>query len=235
MAAIEGRLRRMTKSPPQVSFGQVVSLAVQRHRALDEFDNDLREWAELRNALVHQRGGGHLIADPHPDVVAEAQAVRQALEVPAKLLDVVGMVDVVRLADSDNVATAAMTMLRASFSQLPIYREGRFVGLLTAETITRWLAAGLQLDRAVNRQTPISELLPHTEDPDNVRFLGPESTVLDGLDAFDVFARSGRSLHAILVTEDMKRDRPPQSIVTAFDTPRLLDALNFRRRRQSAR
>ena len=64
---IEQSLRKMTKSSKQDSFGTLLDRATST--TIRRFSNDLREFAELRNAIVHERGGGYVIAEPHPETV----------------------------------------------------------------------------------------------------------------------------------------------------------------------
>ena len=64
---IEQSLRKMTKSSKQDSFGTLLDRATSA--TIRRFSNDLREFAELRNAIVHERGGGYVIAEPHPETV----------------------------------------------------------------------------------------------------------------------------------------------------------------------
>jgi CBS domain-containing protein len=121
------------------------------------------------------------------------------------------------------IGRPAAAMLEGGFSQLPVYEgsRSRFVGLLTAETIARWLAAQLATGIGLLEERPVREVLKFTEDFENHLFLPGRATVFDALEAFDDFTHRGKSLDAILITESGKRHEHPLGIVTVFDIPRL--------------
>ena len=77
---IEQSLRKMTKSSKQDSFGTLLDRATST--TIRRFSNDLREFAELRNAIVHERGGGYEIAEPHPETVHRLEEIEQLISQP---------------------------------------------------------------------------------------------------------------------------------------------------------
>ena len=144
-AAIERLLRQKAGAGREVRFFALIGTVAARDPAVRRFAVDLREYADLRNAIVHERGDGHLIAEPHESTVGRIEEIRSLLERPPQLTNSFhGPVQVVD--PSDPVGTAAQQMRAGDFSQLPVYKGPAFIGLLTAETVTRWLAAGTSHD-----------------------------------------------------------------------------------------
>jgi predicted transcriptional regulator len=116
-------------------------------------------------------------------------------------------------------------MLDESYSQLPVYDNGAFVGLLTAETVARWVASNFTEELNLMEEKSVAEVLRYQEDPENHAFLGRTSTVLDGLTTFDDFLHQGKRLDAILVTEKGQAGEQPLGIVTIHDIPKMRRAL----------
>jgi len=48
--------------------------------------------------------------------------------------------DVTRISHRDTLVHVLNLVRKNDFSQFPVYREGRFVGLITENGITRWMA-----------------------------------------------------------------------------------------------
>ena len=65
--------------------------------------------------------------------------------------------------------TALQLMHRHDFSQLPVYEDAAFVGLLTNNAVARWMADQLHHHDRIAEDTPVSEVLPFAEDSDRVR------------------------------------------------------------------
>ncbi len=61
---IEKLLRRMVDGRRVDSFTFLVREAAKRSATVRRVEQDLLEYADLRNAIVHERGGGFVIAEP---------------------------------------------------------------------------------------------------------------------------------------------------------------------------
>lgn len=129
----------------------------------------------------------------------------------------------------ESVGEAVRDMRQGSFSQLPVLNEGVVAAVLTSETVARWLAYEFCNDVVSLSETKISQVLPHTEDKEHYCFLSRRATLLDALFEFDQFAARGKSLDAILVTNDGKPHQPMLGIVTLFDLPDILAELGLKR------
>jgi predicted transcriptional regulator len=110
-----------------------------------------------------------------------------------------------------------------SFSQLPVHDGERLVGLLTGETIARWLAARLEGGDGILLEEPVDKVLEHQEEAGYV-LVATTVTVFDGLTAFDQSLRSGAALQAVIVTANGKATETPLGIVTPSDIPGLVRA-----------
>jgi len=223
-SAIERKLRVIADADRGASFYALVDRAGQRNRAVLQFAIDLKEYADLRNAIVHERGDGRPIADPREESVIAIEEIQKILEDPPRLLKVL-KVSVQICGGDDPIGQAARQMYDGDFSQLPVYDGHSFVALLTAETVARWLAASLESGIGLVEEAPVRTVLGYAEDQDNHQLVPRDATVFDALRLFDVYSGRGKSLDAILVTHAGKRDEKPLGIVTIYDIPRLMAAV----------
>jgi CBS domain-containing protein len=220
--AIETVLRRRVDTSAYVGFRALVHEAARKEPAVRRYEIDLRQYGDLRNAIVHEDRGGEPIAEPHLNVVDDLERIAALLSDPPKIGAHFAK-PVVTAAADQRVGLAARTMYDGRFSQLPVYASEGFLGLLTAETVMRWVAAHLTDDVGLLEEQPVADVLRYAEDPENHVFMSRDKTIFEALEAFERFSRDGKSLDAIIVTHSGRQSESPLGIVTIFDFPRLLD------------
>lgn len=224
--AIERRLRDMTRLGRDSRFYVLVDAASRDDHVVRRFHDDLKEFGDLRNAIVHERRGGQTIAEPNDWAVARIAAIaEQILRPPRVTPHFIGQICI--LSDADPIAEAVTAMHTNAFSQLPIYRDGAFQGLLTANTVARWLGANVGEDLVSLSETTIGQVLAHTEDRDHVDFVARDTTLADVLERFLAHEKLGKRLEAILITHDGRPAAKPLGIIVTYDLAkisRLLEA-----------
>ena len=122
------------------------------------------------------------------------------------------------------LAGVVSRMSTRKFSQLPVIKDGRFIGVLTTNTIARWLGAHAADGMALLDDTTVGNVLDHTECPENYVFVSRSTTLFQVLDHFDRFESQGRALDAILITEQGKSTTAFLGIITFYDIPRIPQA-----------
>jgi predicted transcriptional regulator len=185
------------------------------------FRVDLKEYADLRNAIVHERSDGHVIAEPNDRAVQDIQRIESLILKPPIVIPLFQQ-KVQCLEESSSIGQAVSLMHKHSFSQIPITKSGSFLALLTANTVARWLGAQVDDDDFSADGTTIAKVLKYTEDPENHAFLSKGSTLFQVLERFDVFERRGKSLEAVLITEKGNKSEALLGILTVFDLPKVL-------------
>lgn len=228
-SAIEKWLRQQAGATDRhASFYNLVETASAANPAVRRFRDELKEFADLRNAIVHERTDGRVIAEPNDRAVADFERIRLALMKPTAVIPLFQRA--VRTRDiSDSICAAVCDMREGAFSQLPILSNGTFVALLTSETVVRWLASEVNNDLVSLLETKIQSVLPHTEDEENVCFLPRRAALHEAVNHFENFAARGKNLDAILITEGGRGDQSILGILTVYDLPDLLESVGLRR------
>src|SRR5262249_35234802 len=149
---------------------------------------------DLRNLVVHTYSRTTPLALPSPHAVERIEAIQHELLSPPRLIQLFRR-KVEICGPNDLVGQAARRMLEGCFSQLPVYRDSRLVGLLTTDTIARWLASRLADGIGLLEEELVEKVLPHEEQGREFRLLAHEATVFDALEAFEEASRHGRRLH----------------------------------------
>jgi CBS domain-containing protein len=222
--SIERQLQTMLGADRYVPFYQLVDRVATTSRAVRSFKDDLKEYADLRNAIVHERSGGHLIAEPNERAVEHIERIADLIRDTPKVVPKFQR-SVTSLSPTDSTADAVALMRRESYSQLPIAHGGEFVALLTANTIARWLGASVADDVFSLNETRIETVLQFTEDEENHAFLKRSATLFDALELFHQFDDRGKRLDAILLTHAGSPREQMIGIITVSDLPAIIEAV----------
>jgi CBS domain-containing protein len=198
-------------------------LAESSNSFVRRYAEDLREFAELRNAIIHRRTDA-LLAEPTEVTTTALERIVETFTNPPRIEAALNQRGVSVCQRTSRIRDAAAEMRTGNFSQLPVYDDDRFVALLTAETLMRWLSAELERHDGILEDAIVEQALDYVEDPENHAFLSRSATIFETLDLFNSFSLRGKTLDAIIITND-GRKTAPLNIVTIYDVPRLLQLI----------
>ncbi|OWK45502.1 CBS domain-containing protein [Fimbriiglobus ruber] len=187
---------------------------------------ELKRFAKLRNLIAHHHSHNRPLAVPTLVSVERAEALDALFRSPPLLLSLATK-PVAQCQSTDPLGCCVRKMHDGVFSQLPVYEGDRYYGLLTAETIARWLASSFVGDgTGIVDEQIVAEVLRHQEDEENVQFMARTATVAHSLAAFEEFLHRGKRLEAILITNGGHPTESLLGIVTVQDIPKLNQAVN---------
>lgn len=220
--AIETAFRMMLSASEHETFPTLLNRVAEKRSDVRRSQQDLLQYARLRNAIVHERGDrNEVIAEPHAEIVESIENFAQLMTAPPRL-DSIPQVEVQTCAPEETVKSIAHRMYEGDFSQLPVYEEDACKDLVTGETITRWLGSRLREDGGVILdESVVSDVLPYREGASIHKLMARDATVVDAIDAFQAAADEGLYLDAIVVTHSGRADQRPLNIFTVYDLPRL--------------
>src|SRR5699024_987184 len=104
-----------------VGFSKIVRILRNSNAVVKRYSNDLLEFAELRNAIVHNTVEmDQAIAEPHETVVAKIVEIEKRLSRPKRVVDVYAC-DVYSFQESDLLADLLAVICEKNLSKFPIY------------------------------------------------------------------------------------------------------------------
>lgn len=214
---IDRHLRLLVETDRRDGFYAVVGRAARSDSAVRTLAVELKEFADLRNAIVHERTDSHPIAEPFQGTVERFVRISLILTSPPQALTVAER-DVVAVEPQEPVGTAAALMRERGFSQVPVIGTDGYEGLLTAATIAYWLSDRLAGEMDILEEEPVSQVLRFTEDSDrHAVFLPRSANVFDALGCFADAYRGGWVVDALLITEAGQRRQGILGILSAWD------------------
>jgi predicted transcriptional regulator len=223
---IEDHLRRALGADAHVDFGQLTRVFAARRHLLRAQVDALSAFAALRNAISHGRYyDGRPIAEPVPEVVAQIERLRDQITSPPVALTVLRSMEVCSVSPGDPIVRALEYVGRFDYSQLPVYDQGAYVGLLTTNAIARWLAAQLADNGGLAESERIGDVMRFAE-PHEKGLLVPRAvTVTDAVHRLTRGGVNGQPVTALIVTADGQAHQKPLAVIVNDDLPALSAAL----------
>jgi CBS domain-containing protein len=218
--------KKICKFDTWVTFSLAVNEASRRFSVVRRFEDDLKEFAELRNAIVHDRGGGYVIAEPNFRAVESIEQILEIITNPPRVIPSF-QVEVLAFDIYTPVSEAIVSMASRDFSQVPITDKDNFKALLTTNTITRWLGLTAKDDIFCLSETAIGKVLEYSELLDNYKFISKKTTLFEAMEAFQSFENQGKRLDAALITESGKAKEKIIGIVTVADFPKMIHRIGI--------
>lgn len=225
--AIEQRLRSELRGKDSDGATWLIREGGRRHLLSPADADDLHDYAQLRNAISHGEYTRDLrpIAEPLPETVAHIEAIRDRLLDPPTALGVLGSQQVRTVAPADDIHLALGIIRDTDISQLPVYDGRRYVGLLTTNTIARWVASDLGDNDRLDART-VNEVLEFAESRDTAVFLPRNAYAQTTLDALTVPGPAGRLPMLAILTEHGKDSEAPIRVVGLSDLRALIAAVS---------
>ncbi|PUB13342.1 CBS domain-containing protein [Paenisporosarcina sp. OV554] len=197
---IEQSMKDIIGTNDHLSFFKLVELSKRKNAILRKYEEDLREYATLRNAIVHHKTSTeYAIAEPHDEIVLALETIDEAL---AKPITVGQMFErnVSILQAKDTLRDALKLIREKQFTQIPVYDGNVFVGLLTAVGIMFWLANHEKED--ISWEMTVESTLQHEKKKENHLFVPREMSIFEAEELFKEAISKGRRLEALLITDD---------------------------------
>jgi len=211
---IDALLRKKVGGGRYLPFSSVVNEAAEKDATVRANRDDLLEYGDLRNAIVHDRGKAPtLLADPRDDVVARIEEIWSRLSRPQTLRSLARLVPL-RIFSASMLLQEPLSYMRENdFSQAIAFRNGKHV-ILSAEGIAHWLEAKSKEDIIALSEVQLSDVLDF-EPKDTCVYLQANDSVDR---AREIFANDiGKRVFSALVSESGKAEGKPINIVTPWD------------------
>ncbi len=219
---IDSRMRAIYRGKGNLQFSDLVRRCAEFNKTVRRYEDDLLLCARLRNVIVHESKKNRIIAEPCDDLTQLICHVAELLSSPPKLSalrdkNVTGI-------DADaTLADALIRIAQTNYSNLPVYRKGRMLGVLNNRRVVRVVGQALERGEEMDAflRTPCLDVLREEDLYRFYKVLGRDNTVQEAIDAFE----ENRKLLAVLVTETGYVGDKIVNILTSVDLPQLIRML----------
>lgn len=217
-AVVEHQMAAMVKEVKYIPFSQLLSRCSQISWVVAKNQQELREYNELRNAIVHLRGNkNEIIAEPTSSVTEDIERIANLLTKDETILSCASS-PVRVVSPRDTIRGAYAVMRNLGSSKIPVYHKGKFKGVLTIEDVCHWAIEG------ADEELRVQDIMQNIK-LDRVAFLRKDAKVIDVTKGFEHALNKGSNMLAVLVTEHGSPDEEPLGIITVQDLPKIVSAL----------
>lgn len=214
---IEKIMKGMVDRNGHLSFFKAIELSKKEHAAIRKYEDELREFGDLRNAIVHHRTEiEYVIAEPHTEIVELIEHIEKLLSQPVTVGT--SFAREVHTFQSNHTLSEVLRKVRdKKFKHIPVYQKDEFLGLLTANGIMRWLAATVEEETISREITTMDDILKYEKNGNTYRFIASNTPVYEAEEIFKNSLLSGHKLEALLITRNGKEDETLTGIITPID------------------
>ncbi|GEM01140.1 CBS domain-containing protein [Halolactibacillus halophilus] len=199
---IEKYLDQQIHDTRYVPFHRAVQRLRKSNPIVSHYQQDLLEFSQLRNAIVHERTGHeYTIADPHNDIVELIEKIEQELTAPETVINLFGKT--LRTIQADLTVEEVLNIIKeTTFSQFPVYVSKQFIGLLTDKCILHFIAQSMNGDSRKLFNTEVRDLLKEDAVKEaNYRFVASEMSIFEAEAIFMEAMKKDKVIDALLITD----------------------------------
>lgn len=199
-----------------LGFSRLVKITSKHHAILKRYRDDLLEFAQLRNAIVHNRvDTEYAIAEPHISVVEQIEWIEEEITKPQLVYPMFAK-KVITFQKRDCLATLLQVMKENNLSKFPIYDGGKFQGVLSEKGIAIWLGHQVKLEKVQLQETTVGAVLAYQE-KDTAAFIHQQASVYEAQELFTSQIGKGKRLDALIITKHAKTNEKLLGIITPRD------------------
>lgn len=214
---IDHRLRNIVGIKDFMPFYRLIDQAKKKEVLVKKYEDDLRSYADLRNAIVHHRTAlNYVIAEPHTDVVERIEYIDATLAKPM-LVGQMFRKRVLVFQEKDSLKHVLKVIRQRKYTQFPVYYNKQFKGLITTVGITNWLASKVGSDHLPKGIPTLHDILMHENNRVNYKFVSRYITIYEAEEIFKQGVERGRRFEALLITEHGKPHQKLIGMITPLD------------------
>ncbi|WML49893.1 hypothetical protein RCG23_08465 [Neobacillus sp. PS3-34] len=213
---IHEKLKNLVKFAENDHFLELLHRARNQHSSIRHYFDDLKSYARLRNALVHERSKANFyIAEPHTEVVEQIERIAVFLSTPPSITSIASAKVKTYEADEE-VKDVLQDMQKYSFTQFPIYNNGQFSFLLTEGGMRSYFTSRLKGNTIDLSGQKLKDIRP-CENTNTVKFVSKKMNIFELEDLFEERVQKGDKLEAVIITENGSEKEMPIGLISPWD------------------
>lgn len=217
---LETMLKKRANARSEDSISSVVTSLVNIHkdRVVRQFQRDIRQFIELRNAIIHQ-STDRAIAEPYEETVSALRQLVVNIEQPKAAWDI-ATTELIKVSLEDSLSDVVGQMAQMHITSLPIVEDKKVIGFVSENTIVKIVDKAFEYGGALIDEAKIKDVAydqPYGDDSDVYAYVTRKVTVYEIEDMFNDAIKKGKRLLAILVSDKGDASATPLGIITAWD------------------
>ena len=213
--AIDKALRIQYNFKTTISFSDLIRRCADLNSVIRGHENDLVNFARLRNAIVHSSDNNKVIAEPHLEVVQLMEKIAKLITTPPLVIDILRQRPVTTIDATRSLYDLIKETGKTGHGMIPAYHGNSLVGIVRWRKLIEDLATILDtkdLDSFI-RQTSIESYLRMYPQSGHFTIVPKNITIEQVLTIFN----NNRKIAAVLLTENGTAMELPIGFLTNAD------------------
>lgn len=199
-------------------FTHMVHQASKTNSSVKHHMLDLIEYAQLRNAIIHNRSeNNEAIAEPHLDVVKKIESIYNELDNPKSIIDL-NLKKAYITNPNESALTLAQIQEENNYSIVPVYDGDNYIGLVHSKLYQSMYAKEAS-------DLTVGNLLDYRKDKNRVVFMAKDSKLREIIHVYFDLHEKGKGIVGIIVSENGYTNERPLAIITPADFPKIFEML----------
>ncbi len=194
---IEDFLKDLVNAKYNMPFYKLLEEAMKRDKLVKQFYQELRTMSDLRNIIAHGDPNDP-VALPSESTLNRIRFIEDQFTNPLKIIDVFKK-SVDAFDATDSLEEVLSEIDKYHYSQFPVVKSGEFIGLITENGITNWLASSVKNDNISIKNTTVQDVILGDEESDSYSFMLTSDTLYDVIDKFEEIRRKKNRTATIIV------------------------------------
>lgn len=214
--ALDKALRIQYNYKAVISFTDLIRRCADLNHVIRTYENELINFARLRNAIIHSSDSTQVIAEPHLDVVLLLEKITALISTPPLVIDVLQARHVTIIDASRTLYDLIKETGKTGHGTIPAYKGNNLIG------VVRWRKLIEDMGNSILDNKDLDDFIRHTSTEDYLRVY-PQSghftvvsrqvTIEQALTIFN----NNRKIAAIIITARGTATERPIGIITNAD------------------
>lgn len=207
-------LREIYSIKRTLTFSDMIRKVANVNTVVSKFEEDLIDYARLRNAIVH-KSGDELIAEPNIEVVEKLEKIARIINTPPRVIECLRPRKVYTVTGETTLKEVVLQMAKSGYSVVPVYISGTLVGVINRKMIVDGIGKFVEqcrdIDDSINE--PVSKCLDIFNETSHYEVASTNLTIENLMYMF----QQNRKLSSVVLTDNGNYTEPAKAVIVSAD------------------
>ena len=207
-------LREIYSIKRTLTFSDMIRKVANVNTVVSKFEEDLIDYARLRNAIVH-KSGDELIAEPNIEVVEKLEKIARIINTPPRVIECLRPRKVYTVTGDTTLKEVVLQMAKSGYSVVPVYISGTLVGVINRKMVVDGIGKFVEqcrdIDDSINE--PVSKCLDIFNETSHYEVASSNLTIENLMYMF----QQNRKLSSVVLTENGNYTEPAKAVIVSAD------------------
>lgn len=207
-------LREIYSIKRTLTFSDMIRKVANVNTVVSKFEEDLIDYARLRNAIVH-KSGDELIAEPNLEVVEKLEKIARIINTPPRVIECLRPRKVYTVTGETTLKEVVLQMAKSGYSVVPVYISGTLVGVINRKMIVDGIGKFVEqcrdIDDSINE--PVSKCLDIFNETSHYEVASTNLTIENLMYMF----QQNRKLSSVVLTDNGNYTEPAKAVIVSAD------------------